>query len=376
MLVDFHNYGSPSYSCGSETSSSGSLYEDHLNRSEDCDMSLYSQEESDMQPYSPEESDMLSYSPQESNMCEISSEESDIMSPESHTNDHDQENYDQSSLATKSNIGPLRVSVITHTSNERHKQHRKATEDDLVPEYPENLQNTDSVGMVKLPPTESNVSKKDQYWVVTKNTNRGGDHKINQLFSSQHADPNPVYLQSYSDTAPSPVLLKGLDNQGFGTVTSSRLKPSVMSPSQTKVFHTALSSQQIILSPKKLVILPQRGQKAPKVESSSREKAFSCDFAGCDKRYFKLSHLKAHFRIHTGEKPFNCPFPGCEKTFSRSDELSRHKRAHTGEKKFVCSKCARPFVRSDHLVKHIKRHEIREAKLAGKRNVPIVSKFM
>ena len=373
MLVDFHNYGSPSNSWGSETSSAGSLDDDHPNSSEECDMSLYSQEESDMLAYSQEESDMLVYSPKESNMRKITPEESDIMSTESNANDHDHdhENYDQSSIATKSNVGPLRVSVITHTSNESHKQYRNPTEDDLNPEYPENLQNTDSIGMVKLPPTESNVSKKDQYWVVTKNTNRGGDRKINPFFSSQYADPNPVYLQSYSYTAP-----KGLDNQGFRIVTSSQLKPSVMSPSQTKVFHTALSSQKIILSPKKLVILPQRGQKAPKVESSSREKAFSCDFAGCDKRYFKLSHLKAHFRIHTGEKPFNCPFPGCEKTFSRSDELSRHKRTHTGEKKFVCSKCARPFVRSDHLVKHIKRHEIREAKLAGKRNVPIVSKFM
>ena len=106
--------------------------------------------------------------------------------------------------------------------------------------------------------------------------------------------------------------------------------------------------------------------KSIKAGGAAREKAFACDYTGCIKRYFKMSHLKAHYRIHTGEKPFNCPFDCCDKTFSRSDELSRHKRAHTGERKFVCPRCARPFVRSDHLIKHVNRHEKKDTKLAAK----------
>ena len=98
---------------------------------------------------------------------------------------------------------------------------------------------------------------------------------------------------------------------------------------------------------------------------TDRAKSFSCHHPGCDKRYYKLSHLKAHYRVHTGERPFHCPFPGCDKIFARSDELSRHKRAHTGEKKFVCRACGRPFVRSDHLIKHVKRHEKRAAKMVA-----------
>ncbi|CAI9740110.1 finger ZXDC-like [Octopus vulgaris] len=94
-------------------------------------------------------------------------------------------------------------------------------------------------------------------------------------------------------------------------------------------------------------------------ENTPVKKLWSCQQAGCEQVFKKLSKLKIHLMRHTGERPFRCNQPGCDWAFTTAYKLKRHVESHQGRKDYICDidGCGRKFTTIYNLNSHKKLHE-------------------
>ncbi|KAM9754311.1 LOW QUALITY PROTEIN: WT1 transcription factor a [Menidia menidia] len=176
----------------------------------------------------------------------------------------------------------------------------------------------------------------------------------NAMGEQQYPVPPPVYgchTPSDSCTSSQALLLRNPYNSHAAGYDSDPSTPMVYSCSTQYRIHT----HGVFRGIQDVRRVPSLAPAIVRSESSEK-RPFMCAYPGCNKRYFKLSHLQMHSRKHTGEKPYQCEFTDCGRRFSRSDQLKRHQRRHTGVKPFECETCQRKFSRSDHLKTHTRTH--------------------
>lgn len=99
------------------------------------------------------------------------------------------------------------------------------------------------------------------------------------------------------------------------------------------------------------------------VASSSeqeQDRPHQCD--QCGRRFFRITHLRRHRRIHTGERPFLCHI--CGRRYARGDYLRAHIQAHRKEKVHKCKVCGEVFLDLVRFSEHCRSHSQEEFDLA------------
>lgn len=110
--------------------------------------------------------------------------------------------------------------------------------------------------------------------------------------------PKPILPQSSSSSFTQPLLLGSGVPQG--TVMFVVPQPPVHQPQPGPQTIMTLGNTKLLPLAPAPVYMPSGVNNGPSQADFSRRRDYVCTFPGCQKTYFKSSHLKAHLRTHTG----------------------------------------------------------------------------
>lgn len=166
--------------------------------------------------------------------------------------------------------------------------------------------------------------------------------------------PEPTNDDTVVDVNETILQLTPLQGQAPMTPRNNKIKlewSPIISPNDksTRDMKRALQALLPKRPVKKTSLLPP-GELDKYWEGPDENKAFTCTFANCGKKFTRRYNVRSHIQTHLSDRPFICNF--CPKSFVRQHDLNRHVKSHMVSSHCKC-KCGREFTRVEGYRKHL-----------------------
>ncbi|XP_012282703.1 zinc finger protein 236 [Orussus abietinus] len=134
--------------------------------------------------------------------------------------------------------------------------------------------------------------------------------------------------------------------------THSRGKPKVSPEAEVLAPQIVLEEPLLISDAGNKISVAHVQSKQQQVYNDDVPRPHKC--WACPAAFRKISHLKQHYRRHTGERPYKCP--QCDGRFTSNSVLKSHLHTHEDSRPFTCTTCPARFSTHSSMKRHMVTH--------------------
>ncbi|XP_077266139.1 uncharacterized protein LOC143899615 isoform X1 [Temnothorax americanus] len=133
----------------------------------------------------------------------------------------------------------------------------------------------------------------------------------------------------------------------------AREKPKISPEAESLVPQVVLQEPLVISdADNKISVVQVQSKQKQLYESVGVARPHECWV--CHAAFRKVSHLKQHYRRHTGERPYKCS--KCDRRFTTNSVLKSHLHTHDDARPYSCSMCDTKFSTQSSMKRHLVTH--------------------